>query len=369
MKKSLIALAVLAATGAASAQSSVTLYGIVDTFVASTNVNPSAAGVGSTSQTVINSGGINGNRWGMKGSEDLGGGLKANFDLESGFSSDTGTQGQGRLFGRQAYVGVSGGFGAVQLGRMSTVMHLYTGAAQGMLDGAAIAPLTQIGRVNDNNQKIGGGANTGATLRFNNALRYTTPSFSGLQATAQYALGENNTAGGDADKGYALAATYKGGPIGVQTAYQVETCNANTANFGAGAGACAVNGTYRRFAYVGAEYNLGMAVLKASYGRAENIAGRNNANSTEYQVGVDVPVSSALLLTASYASADDNRTQSNVINPLAGKASREAYGVGAKYALSKRTYVYTAFEYDEQTQNGVDDYKHRLFALGLNHKF
>ncbi|MDO9203061.1 MAG: porin, partial [Hydrogenophaga sp.] len=112
MKKSLIALAVLAASGAAMAQSSVTLYGIADVVIHK-DKGASAA---------LASGGVSGSRLGFKGTEDLGGGLKANFVLEQGLQLDTGAIGDGtaktagQAFSRQSYVGLSGGFGEVKLG-------------------------------------------------------------------------------------------------------------------------------------------------------------------------------------------------------------------------------------------------------------
>lgn len=111
MKKSLLALAVLGAfAGAASAQTNVTIYGVVDAGI--THENGAAGSV-----TKLATGVQSGNRLGFKGTEDLGGGLKANFQIENGFNLDTGTQRQGALFGRQAYVGLSGNFGAINLGR------------------------------------------------------------------------------------------------------------------------------------------------------------------------------------------------------------------------------------------------------------
>ena len=112
MKKSILALAVLGAvSGAASAQSSVTVYGLVDVAL----VRESGAATGAS--TKITSGVGAGSRLGFKGSEDLGGGLSALFLLENGFQADTGAMGQGGLlFGRQAYVGLQGGFGTVTIG-------------------------------------------------------------------------------------------------------------------------------------------------------------------------------------------------------------------------------------------------------------
>ncbi|WP_382324125.1 porin [Hydrogenophaga sp. UC242_50] len=116
MKKHAIALAALGlVSGYASAQSSVTLYGVVD--VALERVK------GATSVTRVTSGQQQGSRWGLRGTEDLGGGLKATFLLESGFNADVGTLGQGgRLFGRQGYVGLGGNWGTVRLGRQYTPM-------------------------------------------------------------------------------------------------------------------------------------------------------------------------------------------------------------------------------------------------------
>jgi predicted porin len=106
MKKTLVALAIAGAyTGVAYAQSTVTLYGLIDTYVEAAKTN-------GDSVTKVSAGGLNGPRWGLTGAEDLGGGLKAVFTLEGGYNSDTGTIGQGgRIFGRQMFVGLAGGFG------------------------------------------------------------------------------------------------------------------------------------------------------------------------------------------------------------------------------------------------------------------
>src|SRR5689334_13059243 len=113
MKKSLLALVALGAfAGAAHAQSTVTLYGISDEGFM---FNNNAKGKHLYSMA---SGVMQGSRWGLRGTEDLGGGLKAVFVLENGFDVNTGALKQGGLeFGRQAYVGLSSGFGTVTLGR------------------------------------------------------------------------------------------------------------------------------------------------------------------------------------------------------------------------------------------------------------
>ncbi|WP_019451608.1 porin [Cupriavidus sp. BIS7] len=129
MKKNRLALPALGALasalciGGAHAQSStsVTLYGLVDTGIEFLN---HAGANGSGSQYRISSGNVTGSRWGLRGREDLGGGLGAVFVLESGFNNDTGTSGQGgRLFGRQAYVGLQGDWGLISLGRQNNTLY------------------------------------------------------------------------------------------------------------------------------------------------------------------------------------------------------------------------------------------------------
>ncbi|RZI41890.1 porin [Herbaspirillum sp. HC18] len=113
MKKSLLALAVLGAfAGVASAQTNVSIYGVADVGIERTKLSPGQ------STTRLSSGIQSGSRLGFKGSEDLGGGMSAIFALENGYDISNGALGQGGLlFGRQAWVGLNGGFGAVKFGR------------------------------------------------------------------------------------------------------------------------------------------------------------------------------------------------------------------------------------------------------------
>src|SRR4051812_17571762 len=118
MKKTVLVLAALSTSaGAAFSQSSVTVYGVVDTAIARTNN-------GSTVTTSLDSGKQSGSRLGFLGSEDLGGGLKAVFTVENGFSADTGAQADAaRLFNRQSWVGLASSFGTVKLGRQKTPVY------------------------------------------------------------------------------------------------------------------------------------------------------------------------------------------------------------------------------------------------------
>jgi predicted porin len=211
MKQKLIAAAALAACSAAvQAQSgNVTLYGLIDTTVRySTNEN--AAG---DRKTQVTDGAVTGNRWGLRGSEDMGGGLKTLVVLESGFAPDTGTSLQGgRLFGRQAFVGLDGDAGRILLGRQYTIAN----DALASFESFFLA----------NNAIVGYQlAYTG--LRYDNTVKYAK-SVGPVTLNAGYTAGE--TAGGSSAKG--VSATYASGPAYFGAFYQ-RTDNVTSGYFGA----------------------------------------------------------------------------------------------------------------------------------------
>lgn len=165
MKKSFMALAVLACTGGAMAQSNVTLYGRIDASLGSTKFN-------GVSTTQLYSGNLSASRWGMRGSEDLGGGLKAIFQLETGINADEGTGPSG--FSRQSWVGLSGGFGTVRMGKADSIYkdindlgNTYNISPDSLFNSAAEAYRAGL-----------------ATFvnRPNNQIRYDSPDFGGFTA-------------------------------------------------------------------------------------------------------------------------------------------------------------------------------------------
>lgn len=329
MKKNLIALAVLAASGASFAQSSVTVYGLADVWVGS--VKTETAG-GGTSTTQMTSGGVSGSRWGLKGSEDLGGGLKANLLLEQGFALDSGSATAGQAFSRQSYVGFSGGFGEVKLGKVWTAYDDVSGASDAMFDSGALAPMNVIFR---STSYIGNGGNT---------IYYASPEMSGFAGAFSYGLDENVAA---AAKITSLNVTYAAGPVAAQFGYQVEGLAATS------------NDT--KFIRLGGTYDFGMAVAKLTYGKVTNVGNASGADTTEYQLGVDVPVGSALTLSASYAKSDDNAAL--------GNQSRSGVGLAAAYTLSKRTFLYTGYTHNKFSQPAASDDTVSAFAVGVQHKF
>lgn len=332
MKKSLIALAVLGSvSGFAQAQSSVTLYGIVDVYMGRTKAGAPGAEV---STTALQSGGLSTSRWGVKGEEDLGGGLKAVFKLEQGFSADTGVANtytapgaataSSTSFNRQAYVGLAGGFGEVQFGNVWSAFDdvFYIGNA--VFDSFVFSP----------------GANVMASYAYDdkprNAIRYTSPSFGGFTGAVSYALKEADT-GSQTD--FNLA--YSAGPITAALAYEVQKNPAGD----------------QKFTYLTGAYDLGMAVIKGGYGTTRNVF---DTKTDDYQIGVDVPLSSALTVSAGYASSKDKGALTT---------KRTGYAFGANYKLSKRTDFYAAYNNSKEKDLGVTTDKSTFFGAGIRHAF
>jgi len=383
MKKSLIALAVIAASGAAMAQSSVTLYGLVDVSVQSYKVPTLAAGSTTTtftstslSQTRMASGLQNGSRWGMKGVEDLGGGLNAVFDLQSGFNVDTGSSAQGGLlFGRHAFVGLNGGFGTLTFGRHDTSLddaigdflpsrHNSADATSGpglsAANAAAISAYTNaaaptaaqqtayLAAVNASSSFAQGvGAWIGYNSRVDNSIKFQTANYAGFTGSATYGLGENKTATVGATHTLSLAAQYVNGPVGVLVAYQDEVL-----------ARVAAGNTSLKNTLFGATYDFGVAKLYADYNIAKLSVLTAEDKNKEFALGVTVPVG-ALTLRAEYAQSKGDILYTN--------NKSKGYDLEALYDLSKRTTLYTSYVSTKHTQ--LVDSTTSLFAAGIRHKF
>jgi predicted porin len=336
MKKSLIALAVIAASGAAMAQSSVTLYGIADVWVGQTSTT--TAGV-KVKQTKVDDGGFNASRWGLKGSEDLGGGLKAVFTLESGFDISTGkSELSNTLFSRQAFVGVEGGFGAVTLGRQYSAYDALRVATNQAYDSAFAAT----GKVWGNGLEY--------TDRVNNSIAYTSPSFGGVSGAVVYGLGENknlasaNNAGGKATDNLSLHLKYANGPVLVGYAYQEE--KQTQAIVGA-------TQDKNKYNLIAGSYDFGVAALTGGYNEAKN----NTTKDKEYQLGVSVPFGAASVAVG-YAHSKSE---------TAGVTTNaEGYSLTGLYDLSKRTRLYAGLNNTKQKESSD---KSSLFAVGVSHSF
>lgn len=333
MKKSLIALAVLGSiASAAQAQSTVTLYGLVDVYAGRTKAGPVGAEV---STTVLNSGGLASSRFGLMGAEDLGGGLKAIFKLEQGFDASNGTATTGTAFNRQSWVGLEGGFGTVQFGNVWSAFDdvFYIGNA--VFDSFVFSP----GAANfslRNNEAVLSNYNYNDKPR--NAIRYTTPNMGGFSAAVSHGLDENSAVSQDQTD---FNIQYSGGPLTAAVAYQVQKNAAGDA----------------KYTYGSAAYDLGVVVVKGGLGTTRNVY---DTKSNDYQLGVDFPLSSALTLSTGYASSKDKGARDT---------KRTGFAVGATYAVSKRTMAYAAFNKSKAEETGFADNKFSFIGVGLQHKF
>jgi len=335
MKKSLIALAVLAASGAAMAQSSVTLYGVVDLNVGRESTTTYPMGMATkVNNTRMSSGGLNGSRWGLRGTEDLGGGLNAIFVVESGFDADTGAGSGGP--NRRTVVGLSGGFGTVTLGNEYSAMDDMAGANNTGFD-SAFSASNKVLAVNHGNGHVGGYVG-----RPKNAIKYVSPNFSGFTGAFSYALDE--AAGVKKDQ-VDFRVSYATGPVTANFAYEVQGDKV----FPDDLKVTALNGSY----------DLGMVKLKASVGQSKI----TNKKSNDVQLGVDVPLSSAVTLSAGFAQSKDK------VGNVDGD-KRTGFGLAATYDMSKRTTAYAGMR-SNKTKNSADvkTLSGNLVAVGLRHRF
>lgn len=328
MKKSLIALAVLGSVaGVAQAQSSVTLYGIADVFVGRDKTE--TIGGPTVSATRVSSGGLQTSRFGLMGSEDLGGGLKAIFKLEQGFNTDTGTAGvAGTAFDRQAWVGLEGGFGTVQIGNTWSAYDDVFYIGNSIFDAVAFSPAYRVLSVAQYNDKP------------RNAIRYTTPNMGGFSAAVSHGLKE----AGIVDQ-TDFNVQYAGGPLTVALAYQVQN----------NAGGVDID---RKFTYVAAAYDLGVATIRGGVGQTRNVFA---PKTSDWQIGADFPLSSALTLSTGYAASKDK--------DIAPEVKRQGLSVGATYALSKRTTAYAAYTNAKEKTAGTTSEKFNIFGAGIRHTF
>lgn len=385
MKKTLIALAALGAmAGAANAQSTVTLYGLLDADVGGYKNNVSQTVLGVTSlqsvtQTKIESGGLNGSRWGMRVKEDIGGGMAIVGNLESGFDISNGTSSQGsRLFGRRANVGVAAGFGTVVIGR-NTSSYDDVSADHAMMgqtifdpsntnNGTNGATLAAVAAAPTAANLVAAGADflnrnatwVGYASRFDNSIKYSSPVFSGFSGGFMYATGENKTATVSASDTVSANLKYANGPLLVSGGYQNE-----------GFARTAAAKPSLENALLSVAYDFGMAKVGAGFNRAKykeiTATGADVPSQDEWNLSVAVPFG-ATTLSAGYA-----RSKGDALGTSSG------FGVQALYALSKRTTLYAGAlsteSYDllearvKAAAPTSDIGKIQTYAVGMRHTF
>jgi predicted porin len=367
MRKTLPMLAALAAISTtAHAQTSVTLYGLIDTGFA---FNSNAKG---ERQYAASAGNLQGDRWGMLGHEDLGGGYAAIFRLEGGFSVDNGTLGQGgALFGRKAYVGISSPYGTVTLGRQYDPLGDYVG---GFESANAEQKITSTEWGSIYNAHPGDMDNLDNSYRINNAIKYTSLNYDGFTFGGMYSLGGQ---AGDFTRNqlFGFGAGYDHGPLALGIAYE-KAKDPNYSVFGTNPNANTPTSTsalnmsspvYSGFASAGAwqvisagaAYRLGNATIGGVYSNVafQNLgsvggAGLNpnhltgTASFNLGELSFAYLVTPALQLGAAYT-----YTRGSSVGTISG-ATYNQFDLSADYALSKRTDLYLIGLY--QHASGVD---------------
>lgn len=295
--RALLALPIFAAAQAASAQSSVTVYGLVDTFVQVVNT-------GSGYTPAMNSSGQYGTRIGLRGSEDIGGGNKVDFDLENGFNSNDGSFATpGSMFNRQAWVGASGNWGSVRAGRQNSLLFIN----EGRLD--AFGGATQGSGIN--NLSV-------YTYRTSNTVGYFSPKFAGFQAAGYLGLGDAGglRAGGS---NYQFALTYDNRAISAVYAMQgVRNANATSTEHST---------------FAGGSYDFGAVRLYAGYAAASWDDQHIDIRSFEFSGRWTF--SPFAYLALGYTFLQDRN----------GSNDAAQYSAMLNYAFSKRTSVYTALSW------------------------
>ena len=348
MKKSKLAFAALAIVGgSAAAQSSVTVYGKVDLGLVLDSGNTAGKSVR------ISSGVTGGSRLGFKGVEDLGGGMKAAFQLETGVCVDSAAgapnfcTGNNQFMGRQAHGDLSGTFGLLTAGRVYSF---------DFINQTTVDPFAT-GLAGDSQNLFG----DKSTSRLNNTAQYTTPSFSGLTASAEVAFGET-TGNWQAGRETGAAVTWVRGPAYVSFTF-LDQANANG------------QGASRKNYQLGATYDFGVVKL---HGLVEKSTGEPTGaarplDALDILAGVTVPLAGGNVL-ASYIHHDDRNARTA---PGGGDRDAQQLAVGYVYPLSKRTSLYTSwariqnqhgavFTVGNATEAGTGN---KSFDIGCVHNF
>ncbi|NPT41342.1 porin [Paraburkholderia sp. 1N] len=376
-------------SAAAHAQSSVTLYGTLDTGIDYISNQKTASG--GKSNWMMESGNVSTDRWGLRGNEDLGGGLSAVFDLENGFNIDSGKLSNGGdEFGRQAWVGIaSKQWGTVTMGRQYDFLVDF------------VAPLSATG------SGFGGNIadhpfdndNLNNDLRMNNALKFRSATYDGFTVGGAYAF--SNAAGGFSNNNaYSLGAQWAGGPFNLAVAYlQVnQPGGVNQPNNTGGAvsssdGDATFTGARQRILGAAGRYTFGAATVglvftrtmlddphQITQGGAYSTLNGDMLTFNNYELNARYAITPAFLLGGSYTYTDGHFSD-------AGKSVAPKWNqfmLQADYALSRRTDVYLEGVY--QRVSGADGIavlgnasiyslaasssdRQAVVALGMRHRF
>ncbi|MDE2401907.1 MAG: porin [Burkholderiales bacterium] len=345
-KKNVVAAAALALL-AMGAQAQVTLYGTADVslgrkqVITGFDVNGKAI---KSSSTNVDSSDMSQSFVGIKGQEDLGGGLKAVFKLEAPIALDTGAA-TTNFFGQNATVGLAGDFGAVNLGRFESLYKLEGGAFNPFGTSKTFSPTFNTGLASNDS--------------WSNGISYVSPNLSGLTLSAQVSLAETakSTATTYSGGAYAVSANYVAGPLGLSAVFgEVKSTDAT------------VPADKSRPWLLGASYDFGVVKLFGQYGQTKlnEKSPAASAKHKGFQVGVGVPVTANGAVLASYG--ENKETIENV----SGSSKGRDFSLGYTHNLSKRTNVYAAVINERVSDLTVAPAAKgtiNSFAVGVRHSF
>ena len=351
MKKTLAAVAVLGAFAGSAMAADVTLYGRIDTGFMYTDTND-------VSKFEMKSGQKNGSRWGVKGTEDLGNGMKVGFILEGGFNSDDGTPAQAksagneRLFGREATLSLYGDFGRIAAGRIASVAS----------DSGSMGIFGDLDPFGTSYNYAAMTNKTGSAMtRYDNVLGYASPKFGGVQIHAQYAMGDaaDNKAVGNARYGV-VAANYKAGALTLlASAEHYDYDNAKAADDGM---SFIVGGNYKTdFAtfYGFANYFQDITGVGETFG----LGGKAVAVD-----GYGVSFAAAVPACGGKFMASVGYRDMEASEDSSAEGNRMSGSVGFEYALSKRTTAYVVGTYVKEEWKDADQDGYQI-GTGIVHKF
>jgi len=374
MKYTLGAIALALAAPAAFAQSSVTIYGIVD-------LNGQYLS-GHAKQVNVTSGGQSGSRIGFKGTEDLGSGYFADFVLEGGINVDTGGSAQGgQLFGRQAFGALRTPFGTASAGRQYSSIYTQTGDFSEFSNVSVGATTAVIGGFAGGYEPIRGSANAAATstatgselngspARVNNSFRYTTPVFEGFKASFLYGAGEV-TGQTEKTRLFDYSARYTGYGLDAMVSYVDDKADNGAATANARTNVGIITAT--------AAYTFGPVKVQGGYlnvndKRPADLDGKGFWVGADYRFGQHV-------IRGQWVENDPNGRNVNL-----GKTN--AYGIGYEFDFSKRTDLYTSYTRFQNDKSGSGTFVGRIggatpvglttttdrsvdeFVLGVRHSF
>lgn len=342
----------------AHAQSSVNLYGVVDLSVASIQLSGTSAGTDNKRVTKVDGNQMITSYIGLKGVEDLGGGLKAGFVLETFLRPDTGASGRNDagatakadpFWSRASNLYLQGDFGKVVIGRQIDPVYAQMVAYNPFGGGFGLSPAIRLSF----NNKWG---NDKGDSGWSNAVSYSTPSLGGL--TLSTAAQAAEVTDGSEGSSYSLAANYVNGPLALGGVWQtVRSVEAPKLDL--------LKGQRQTFGMLNASYDAGFAKFFAEFGKMGNhgFTGGTRINTSLYQLGASVPVTSSGKVLASFGQSKEKPTEGGTTPVTLHNILTLAYD----HWLSKRTDVYVAFMMDNEKQTNFK--KGYSYVAGMRHAF